>query len=221
MTQFNFLCSRIYNFGETALCIVTEVPKVVASKGQKKVAQATLAERGFQITTSMQVGIRLPTVYIFPDQLNTRKLSTNVLDPVKNKETVNGDPDDIVRYFSKKGWITNEIFVEVLHHLQHQIQTSPNNRVLFLWTIIRVTALTMSFNMRRIPPYLTNPIQLLGTNCFAPFKESMRISMKDFLDFNQKIIRVGLLDLPAISKNPYNNVFVPDKIKKSFEHTGS
>ena len=67
--DFEILGKYIYNLDESGCATVQKVPKIIAQKGQKQVAQITSRERGELVTLCgiiSATGVALPPVLVFP-----------------------------------------------------------------------------------------------------------------------------------------------------------
>ncbi|XP_050501719.1 uncharacterized protein LOC126881477 isoform X1 [Diabrotica virgifera virgifera] len=115
LTEHNFDPSRILNVDETGISTVLDQPKVIATLGQKQVGQVVSAERGSLITFVGIVtasGNSVPPVYIFPR--------------VRMKDSfMRGTPVSSLGLCNKSGWITAELFLDVLKHIKKYLNPQP------------------------------------------------------------------------------------------------
>ncbi|KAK7114527.1 hypothetical protein V1264_000581 [Littorina saxatilis] len=98
---------RIYNVDETALTTSQRPQKVVAEAGVKQVAQLVSHERGETVTMLgiiNGIGNCLPPCLVFP-----RKNYKNHM--------LFGAPPGTQGFCNPSGWMTQEIFVQCLHHI--------------------------------------------------------------------------------------------------------
>ncbi|CAH2102148.1 unnamed protein product [Euphydryas editha] len=102
MEKHKFLPKNIYNCDETGISTVQTPGKILATKGQKKVAFITSWERGKNITllcAMSAAGGYIPPMFIFP-----RKRLTHLLEK--------DGPIGALYKCSDNGWINEDLFFE-------------------------------------------------------------------------------------------------------------
>lgn len=80
MERFKFIPKNIYNCDETGITTVTDLGKVLAEKGQRRVGSVTSGERGSNITVTYAMsaaGNFIPSMFIFARQRMTLLLEKN------------------------------------------------------------------------------------------------------------------------------------------------
>lgn len=114
---------RLYNLDETATTTVQRPQKVVGPKGKHNIAKVTSGEKGILVTTCMIVcasGQALPPVLVFP-----RKNFKDIM--------LRGAPPGSLGLAHTSGWMTSDLFVEVMKHfIQHTAASSENPALLIL-----------------------------------------------------------------------------------------
>ncbi|XP_039283056.1 uncharacterized protein LOC120351113 [Nilaparvata lugens] len=115
--------SRIYNLDETKTPTVQEPQNVVTETGTKQLNAATSGERGILVTTCAIIcatGTFLPPVMIFP-----RKFFKSHM--------INGAPAGTLGLANPSGWMSKELFPEVLQHFITLSHSSKDHRTLLIY----------------------------------------------------------------------------------------
>lgn len=160
--------SRLYNLDETSTSIVQNTRKIVSVKGMKQVHQVKSAERGTSVTTCCIIGahgVILPPVMIFP-----RKY-------FKSNMIINAFPGTL-GLANDKGYMTKEIFVDVMKHFVKCSGSSKENPTLLLVDNVESHLSVNTINFARengvtlftFPPHYTHKLQPLDVRIFSPFK---------------------------------------------------
>jgi len=161
--------SRIYNCDESGLPTVpTKLPKVLVTKGARRVPKITSAERGKNITIVCcmnAAGGFVPPAFIFP-----RKRMRDTL--------MNGAPPDAFGIAQKTGWMTTETFVIYLKHLVAHVRPSELNPILLIVdnhsSHVSLDAIDFcrenGITMMSLPPHTTHRLQPLDVTFFGPLK---------------------------------------------------
>lgn len=214
--KFKFRPEKIFNLDETGIPTVLQAPKVIAPTGKKQVGQIVSAERGTLVTFCGIVsaaGVSLPPVYIFP-----RK---------KVKEFMFGAPIGSIGLGSPNGWITSELFLEVLQHIQIHTNPTVDNPLLLIIDNHKshVSLAAISFcranniTLLSFPPHCTHKMQPLDVGLYGPFKSRCKVAFNDYLAANgAKTIKIS--DIPRLTCTPYLQTFAPYNITKAFKTTG-
>ncbi|GBP05882.1 hypothetical protein EVAR_5164_1 [Eumeta japonica] len=117
MLRSKFTPDRIVNLDETDINTVLPTPKVLAEKKQRQVGQIVSAERGELVTFCGIVtatGAALPPVYIFL------------------RVHFEGAPQGSLGLEIRSGWLTAELYIQVLQHIQRQISCTKDNPILII-----------------------------------------------------------------------------------------
>lgn len=159
-------------------------------------------------------GNTIPPLYIFP---RVR---------IKDAYLV-GSITGSIAYGSKTGWMTSEIFVKFLKHIQKHIRCSKENPVLIILDNHESHTTLSAINYCRengivllsFPPHCTHRMQPLDIGVFGPFKSRLKTSFNDHMIMNPgKTIKID--DIPKLSAQPYLLSFTPTNIINSFKKSG-
>lgn len=159
---------RLYNLDETATTTVQRPQKVVGPKGKFNIAKVTSGEKGTLVTTCAIVcasGQALPPVLVFP-----RKNFKDFM--------LTGAPPGSLGLAHASGWMTSELFVEVMKHFIKHSAASPENPALLILdnheSHLSIEALELAkksgVTMLTLHPHTTAKMQPLDVGLNAPFK---------------------------------------------------
>lgn len=159
---------RIYNLDETATTTVHRPPKVVALKGKHNLSKVTSGEKGTLVTTCAIVcasGQYLPPAMVFP-----RKNLKDIM--------LNGAPPGTLGLTYKTGWMTSELFVEVMKHFIKHANATPDNPALLILdnheSHLSIEALNLAkafgVTVLTLHPHTTSKLQPLDVGLNGPFK---------------------------------------------------
>lgn len=122
MRKYNFTPDRIINLDEIGISTVLSTPKVIAGRKQRQVEQIVSAECGELVTFCgifTETGSPLPPVYVFPR--------------VHYKDHfLNGAPVGSLELANRSGWMTSELFIRVLKHIQRLTSSNKDNPILII-----------------------------------------------------------------------------------------
>lgn len=122
LQRHNFSANNILNCDETAVTPVHKPLKIISSKGQKQVGQATSAERGQLVTMCNFISAAentLPPAYVFPRVRFVEHM-------------LHGAPKDSLGLTHQTGWMTAELFLDVIKYFITFSKARPDNPVLLL-----------------------------------------------------------------------------------------
>lgn len=208
---------RIFNMDETGITTVQVPTKVIAPKGTKQLGKAVSYERGRNITVCGCIsasGSFIPPMFIYPRARMSDQLKRN--GPVGAKYTC-----------SLKGWITEELFVEWLHHFKLHTACSIDNPVLLIvdnhtshcslpaYNFCRANGITVvSF-----PPHTSHKLQPLDLTVFGPLKKAYSNECSTFMRQNphQKITPY---DVAEIFNKAFVKIATIEKAQKGFQVSG-
>lgn len=168
-TNRHFAANRVYNCDESGLPTVpTKLPKIIASKGARRVPKITSAERGRNITficCMNACGSFIPPAFIFP-----RKRMRD--------ELMIGAPPDAVGFVHKSGWMTTEVFITYLKHLCAHARPSVQDPIVLIVdnhaSHISLDAVDFcrenAITLLSLPPHSTHRMQPLDISFFGPLK---------------------------------------------------
>uniref|UniRef100_A0A336M6K4 CSON010990 protein n=1 Tax=Culicoides sonorensis TaxID=179676 RepID=A0A336M6K4_CULSO len=176
--KYNFPPNRIFNLDESGITTVLNGPKVLAQKSQKQVGQFVSRERGELVTFVGIVnatGTALPPVYVFPR--------------VRFKdEFLKNAPLGSIGLANKSGWMTADLFPEVLKHIKHHTNCSLDNPILLLFDNHDSHCSIESIEFARengilclsFPPHTSHRLQPLDVSVYGPFKGKLKIAFNDW-----------------------------------------
>ncbi|KAG5875351.1 hypothetical protein JTB14_017482 [Gonioctena quinquepunctata] len=122
MIKYKFSPDRIVNTDESGVSTVMQAPRIITKSGMKQVGQCVSSERGTLVTFCgiiTATGVAIPPLYIFP---RVR---------MKDQYMYGSVPGAIGRA-TKSGWMSAEIFVELLGHIEKHMDSSTDNLMLLL-----------------------------------------------------------------------------------------
>lgn len=202
---------------ETATTTVQKSSKVVAVKGSKQVCKASSSERGVLVTTCCTIsasGNHIPPVMVFP-----RKKF--------NVKMIQGAPPGTLGLVSDSGWMTAEIFPNVIKHFTKYSNSSKENPSLLIYdnheshlTIEAIkTAKTNGVTILTLPPHSSHKMQPLDIAVFFPFKNYYNAELDNWLIRNPGRT-VSIYDIAACVAVAFDRAMKPDTIKSGFKKSG-
>lgn len=215
--KYNFPPDRILNIDESGLTTVLEAPKVIAPTGVKQIGQTVSAERGELVTICGIVsaaGNVIPPLYIFPRV------------HMKSSFLV-GAPNGSVGFSSRSGWMTQEVFFEVIKHVaQHKLPTRENPILIVMDNheshISLDTIIYCKENgivLLTFPPHTSHRLQPLDVAVFAPFKAACKSSFNRWISSNPGK-SVTIYNIAHLSCAPFDEAFSRKNIMSGFKKTG-
>ncbi|CAK1597348.1 unnamed protein product [Parnassius mnemosyne] len=217
MLRYKFAPDRIINLDETGVTTVLSTPKVLAEKTQRQVGQMVSAERGELVTFCGIVtatGVALPPVYVFPR--------------VHFKDHfLNGAPVGSLGLSNRSGWMTAELHVEVLKHIQRHTSCTKDNPILIICDNHESHVSIQAVNFCRdhgivylsLPPHTSHKLQPLDVSVFGPFKSKLKIAFNDW-----HIRNVGktlsIYNIAELTKSAFLESFTPRNITSGFSKPG-
>lgn len=156
----------------------------------------------------------MPPVYIFPR--------------IRYKDYfLNGAPEASLGLGSKTGWMTAELFVKVLSHIQKNTLCTTANPILLIMDnhISHVSIDSINFAksngivLLSFPPHCSHRMQPLDVGIYSPFKSALKYSFNDWMAANPGK-PISIQNIAALSKLPFSTAFSIKNITSSFEKTG-
>lgn len=210
--------TRIFNLDETATTTVPDKQqKVLAQKGEKQVAQATSGERGVLVTTCCIIsatGNTLPPAMVFP-RVNFK--------PWMLKDA----PPGTLGLANKSGWMTADLFVQVMEHfIKHSVSSKEKPSLLILdnhESHLSIEALNLAkdngVTILTIPPHTSNKLQPLDVSCYFPFKAHYSAAL------NSKMMErpgtpLTIYDIAGCVRTAHERGLTPTNIISGFKKTG-
>lgn len=217
MLRYKFTPDRIVNLDETGINTVLPTPKVLADKKQRQVGQTVSAERGELVTFCGIVtatGSALPPVYIFP--------RVHFKDPF-----LNGAPQGSLGLANRSGWMTAELYIQVLKHIQRQTSCSKDNPILIICDNHESHISIEAVNYCRdngiiylsLPPHTSHKLQPLDVSVFGPFKSKLKTAFNDWHIRNIGKT-ISIYNIAELSKSAFLESFTPKNITSGFSKPG-
>ena len=175
----NLTPDRIYNLDETGISTVQKPKKVLAEKGTKQLGQIVSAERGSLVTIVCCInaaGQSLPPAYVFPRVHYKDHMMT-------------GSPPGSKGFANPSGWMTNELFPQVLDHFISHMNSSPECKTLLIldnhashvsYDTINV-AKQHGIILLTLPPHCSHRLQPLDVSVYGPFKFFYNTFLKNYM----------------------------------------
>lgn len=217
LEKFHFKAEQIYNIDETGITTVMRPPRIVTEKGKKQVGQVSSGERGELVTfvgIINALGNTLPPVYVVPRLRHP-------------EEYITGAPDSSLILNNRSGWMTKELFVQVLAHIRSHTHCSQEQPILLLLDNHESHVSYQSIKFCKdsgicllsFPPHTTHRLQPLDVGVYGPFKGSLGIAINDWLLSNPgKVITIR--NVGELSNIAFNRAFAMSNIKNAFQKTG-
>lgn len=217
LKKFNFSSSAIYNCDETGITTVLEAPKVIAVCGEKQVGQNVSGERGELVSFCGIVnamGNTVPPVFVFP-----RKRYKDIF--------LNGAPSESLGLVSQTGWMTADIFLEVVKHFQKYSRCTAANPVLLLLDNheshisldIILFCRENGIVLLTFPPHCSHRLQPLDVGVYGPFKYALKTSFNDWLTLHPGK-RITIYEIGQCSSPAFTAAFTSKNIKSGFSKPG-
>ncbi len=220
LTKFPSLAdgTRIFNLDETNTTTVpTKCAKVVAEKGCREVAQAVSTERGVLVTTCCIIsanGSFLPPAMVFP----RKKFKSQMLRDA---------PPGTLGLAYPTGWMTKEVFYQVIEHIIRLTSASPTNPVILildnaeihLWEDTLYYAKENGVYYVTLPPHCSHKLQPLDVSVFKSFKNYYYDEVNMVLLRNPGI-PVTIYEVAGCVGRAFDRAFTPQNIKNGFLKTG-
>lgn len=208
---------RIYNLDETATTTVQRPQKVLAPKGVRNLGKVTSGEKGTLVTTCAIVnatGQALPPVLIFP-----RKNYKDYM--------LTGAPPGSLGLANPTGWMTAELFVEVINHFIKHTSASPENPALLIIdnheSHLSIETLDLAKKsgivVLTLPPHTTAKLQPLDVGLNGPFKVYYNSAIESWLLRNpgKPMTIYSVAECVGIA---YQKAMTPVNISQAFRKCG-
>lgn len=217
MAKYSFSPDRIVNTDETGVSTVMQAPRIIAETGKKQVGQTVSSERGTLVTFCgiiTATGVAIPPIYVFPR--------------VRMKECyLYGSVPGATGYATKSGWMSSEVFVKLLEHIQKHMSSSRENPIMLLLdnheTHVSLDAINYcranGIVMLSFPPHCTHRMQPLDIGVYGPFKARCKSSFNDYILSNPGKA-ITIYDIAKLTSQPYLLSFTPLNIINAFKKAG-
>lgn len=132
-----------------------------------------------------------------------------------------------IGFAGQSGWMTANIFVKVLQHIQKYTSCNTENKILIIMdnheTHISLEAILYSrangIVLLSFPPHCTHQMQPLDKAIFGPFKSRIKKSFNDYI-LNNPGKPITIYEIAKLSADPYLQSFSINNIVNSFSSTG-
>lgn len=208
---------RIYNLDETGLSTVQTPQKVLADSTTRRLNKVTSAERGQLVTACCIIsssGTYLPPVMVFP---------RHNFKPWMLK----GAPNGTLGLANPSGWMTSDIFPEVLKHFIKHSNTTPDNPSLLVFDnheshmgpdTIRM-AKDNGVYLVTLPPHCSDKMQPLDVAVYRSLKGSYNSEADKWLS-NHPGKTITIYDVAEIFGIAFYRSMTPSNITSGFKATG-
>lgn len=128
---------------------------------------------------------------------------------------------------SRSGWMTSELFPQVLKHIQSHTQCSEDRKILLLMDnhsshISLDTILFAKDNgivIVTFPPHCSHRLQPLDIGIYGPFKSYLKVAFNDFMASNPGKV-INIYNIPRLVRTAYEVSFTHKNIVSSFKKPG-
>ena len=209
--------TRVFNLDETATTTVHKPPKILAERGVKQVSKCTSGERGTLVTSCLivsAVGNTVPPAMVFP-RVNFRA------------HMVAGAPPGTLGLASKSGWMTSELFIQVMQHFINHTKSSKDNPTLLIYdnheSHLSINVLNLAkdngVNVLTLPPHSTNKLQPLDVGINKPFKTYYDQAVDEWMT-GHPATPMSIYDIAACMGIAHRRAMTPTTIMAAFRKTG-
>lgn len=209
--------NRIYNLDETALLTVQTPEKVLAGKESRRLNQAVSAERGTLVTACCFIGANgsyLPPALIFPRK-NFKP------------HMINKAPTATLGLAQPTGWMTTDLFLQVMKHFVFHTNSSLENRTLLIFDNHETHLMPETINFAKengvvivtIPPHCSNKLQPLDKTVYKPLKNAYNRAMDSWM-FSHPGTTVSIYEVAEIFNEAFVQAMTPKNIIEGFKSCG-
>ena len=208
--------SRLYNLDETGVTTVQTPRKVIGEKGARQVHQITSGEKGSLVTVCCIIGANgnsLPPAMVFP-RVHFKP------------HMINDAPANTLGLATQSGWMTAELFVEVIRHFIKYTCSSKSNPTLLLYdnheSHLSIDCLDLAkdngVTILTLPPHCSDKMEPLDVAVFAPFKTYYNAAVKSWLDSHATPLTI--YQIAGCVKPAWERSMTPQNIIAGFQKTG-
>lgn len=217
MTKYQFRPHRIFNVDETGISGVHKPSRILAQKGRKQVGAITSGERG-QTTTVVSCmsasGLYVPPLFIFKRERMKEGLDKN-------------GPIGSIYRCSSSGWITEDLFLEWLHHFASFIKVSKEDPALLVLDNHCTHSTLKSYNFCRdngivvvsLPPHTSHRLQPLDLTFFSSLKGAYYQECDQFIK-SHHFEKISVTNIAELFAKAYNRITTTEKGIKGFQVAG-
>ncbi|XP_077972205.1 uncharacterized protein LOC144427221 [Styela clava] len=212
------LPQNIWNLDKTGIVSVVKTSQVLAEKGRKQVGRITSAERGVTVTMYAcvnAIGNALPPAFVAPRVHFQDRMLRDA-------------PPGSLGLACRSGWMTTEIFPEVLAHFIRLMKVSKSNPAILLMdnhtSHISLGVFDMSrshgLHILTFPPHCSHKLQHLDVSVFGPFKREYASQCDSWLTSHPEKVITLLYTKFAYAGAAFTRSFSMLSITAGFRATG-
>ncbi|KAF2905483.1 hypothetical protein ILUMI_00695 [Ignelater luminosus] len=209
--------NRIFNLDESGVTTAHKPRKILAEKGSKQVNQCTSAERGALVTICSIVsaaGTYLPPALVFPRKYFKAHMLA-------------GAPAGSLGVANTSGWMTSDLFIQVLDHFIRFANICFENPMLLIYdnheshiSLATVEkARKFGVDILTLPPHCSHRMQPLDVSVFGPFKSYYNAAV-DFWMLRNPGIPMTIYQVAECVGEAHPKAFTPANIIAGFKRSG-
>ncbi|KAF2883719.1 hypothetical protein ILUMI_22447 [Ignelater luminosus] len=209
--------NRIFNLDESGVTTAHKPRKILAEKGSKQVNQCTSAGRGALVTICSIVsaaGTYLPPALVFPRKYFKAHMLV-------------GAPAGSLGLANPSGWMTSDLFIQVLDHFIKFTNSCSENPTLLIYDNheSHISLATVEkprkfgVNILTLPPHCSHRIQPLDVSVFRPFKSYYNATVDSWMLRNPGI-PMTIYQVAECVGEAHPKAFTPANIIAGFKRSG-
>lgn len=140
---------------------------------------------------------------------------------------LSGAPNGSIGFAAKNGWMTQEIFLEVMKHVQKKTCASTENPILIILdnheSHISINLINFAREngivMLTFPPHTSHRLQPLDVSVFSPFKNRCKAEFNSWVSKNPGKT-ISIYNVAGLSALAYDNSFTRQNILAGFKKSG-
>ena len=211
----------IWNIDETGVTTVQRPTKVLAEKGARKIGSVVSQERGTLVTVCCGInalGNHIPPFFVFP-RVNVQlhwKLSAP-------------PGSEMVGHPKATGWMTNENFIQYLHHFVKHAKPSAQQPILLILdnhqSHVNLDAINYAkdnhISLLSFPPHCSHELQPLDVSVYGPFKTYINQASDSWMRDRKNAGKgMNIHVIPSLVGYAFPKAFSTTNITAGFRATG-
>jgi hypothetical protein len=217
LKKYPVSADKIFNLDETGVTTVQRPNKILAEKGKKQVGMIASAERGSLVTVCNVVsasGQALPPAFVFP--------RVNFKDHM-----LKGAPVGSLGVAAQSGWMSSDLFPQVLDHFIKHMNVSLENRALLLMDNhpshislqVHQMARRHGLTIVTFPPHCSHRLQPLDISVYGPFKKFYNRAANNYMTSNVGKC-ITIYEVAELTAYAFNKSMSIDNITSGFRAAG-
>lgn len=189
---------------------------MIGEKGTKQIHQITSGEKGSLVTVCCIIGANgncLPPAMVFP-RVHFKP------------HMINDAPANTLGLATQSGWMTADLFVQVIRHFIKYTCSSKSNPTLLLYdnheSHLSIECLDLAkvngVTILTLPPHCSDKLQPLDVAVFSPFKTYYNAAIKLWLDSHATPLTI--YQIAGCVKKAWERSMTPQNIIAGFQKTG-